>query len=98
MGGMGLFPQSRRCPAARCGTARCLSPNRPSKQRRQLMALARKMLGPPKGLNLIDGVGDIFGDKSIRFDCSTPKRTDRRSLLVHLGIQLHPAVRQDVIH
>ena len=47
------------------------SPNGPNDNVNQLMALARKLLGTPKNLKLIDGDTDVFGDGSVTL-VSTP--------------------------
>ena len=48
------------------------------------MALARKLLGTPKNLQLINGDTDVFGDESVTL-ISTPGHTPgSQSLLVHL--------------
>ena len=50
----------------------------------QLKALARKLLGTPKHLKLLDGDTDVFGDGSVTL-VSTPGHTPgSQSLLVHL--------------
>src|SRR5271165_2546485 len=60
------------------------SPNGPNDNVNQLMALARKLLGTPKNLELIDGDSDVFGDGSVTL-VSTPGHTPgHQSLLVHL--------------
>ena len=60
------------------------SPNGPNDNVNQLMALARKLLGAPKHLQLIDGDTDICGDGSVTL-VSTPGHTPgHQSLLVHL--------------
>jgi len=60
------------------------SPNGPNDNVNQLMALARRLMGTPKNLQLIDGDADVFADGSVTL-VSTPGHTPgHQSLLVHL--------------
>jgi glyoxylase-like metal-dependent hydrolase (beta-lactamase superfamily II) len=64
----------------------------------QLMALARKLLGNPKNLQLIDGDTDVFGDGSVTL-VSTPGHTPgSQSLLVHLRHSGFIILSGDVVH
>jgi N-acyl homoserine lactone hydrolase len=64
----------------------------------QLMALARKLLGTPKNLQLIDGDTDVFGDGSVIL-VSTPGHTPgSQSLLVHLKNSGFIILSVDVVH
>jgi glyoxylase-like metal-dependent hydrolase (beta-lactamase superfamily II) len=64
----------------------------------QLMALARKLLGTPKNLQLIDGDTDVFGDGSVTL-VSTPGHTPgHQSLLVHLKNSGFIILSGDVAH
>jgi glyoxylase-like metal-dependent hydrolase (beta-lactamase superfamily II) len=64
----------------------------------QLMALARKLLGTPKNLQLIDGDKDVFGDGSVIL-ISTPGHTPgHESLLVHLKKSGFIILSGDVAH
>jgi N-acyl homoserine lactone hydrolase len=64
----------------------------------QLMALARKLLGTPKKLRLIDGDTDVFGDGSVTL-VSTPGHTPgSQSLLVHLKASGFIILSGDVVH
>lgn len=64
----------------------------------QLMALARKLLGTPKNLELIDGDTDVFGDGSVTL-VSTPGHTPgSQSLLVHLKNSGFIILSGDVVH
>ena len=64
----------------------------------QLMALARKLLGTPKNLQLIDGDADVFGDGSVTL-VSTPGHTPgSQSLLVHLKNSGFIILSGDVVH
>lgn len=74
------------------------SPNGPNDNVNQLMALARKLLGAPKNLQLIDGDTDIFGDGSVTL-VSTPGHTPgHQSLLVHLRRAGFIMLSGDVAH
>jgi len=62
------------------------------------MALARKLLGTPKNLELIDGDTDVFGDGSVTL-VSTPGHTPgHQSLLVHLRNSGFIILSGDVVH
>ena len=62
------------------------------------MALARKLLGAPKNLRLIDGDTDVFGDGSVTL-VSTPGHTPgHQSLLVHLRRAGFIMLSGDVAH
>ena len=62
------------------------------------MALARKLLGTPKNLQLIDGDTDVFGDGSVAL-VSTPGHTPgSQSLLVHLKNSGFIILSGDVVH
>jgi N-acyl homoserine lactone hydrolase len=64
----------------------------------QLMALARKLLGTPKKLQLIDGDTDIYGDGSVTL-LATPGHTPgHQSLLVHLRTSGFIILSGDVVH
>jgi N-acyl homoserine lactone hydrolase len=64
----------------------------------QLMALARKLLGTPKHLLLIDGDTDLFGDGSVSL-VSTPGHTPgSQSLMVHLKGSGFIILSGDVVH
>jgi len=64
----------------------------------QLMALARKLLGTPKNLQLLDGDTDVFGDGSVTL-VSTPGHTPgSQSLLVHLRKSGFIILSGDVVH
>jgi N-acyl homoserine lactone hydrolase len=74
------------------------SPNGPNDNVNQLMALARKLLGTPKSLQLIDGDTDVFGDGSVTL-ISTPGHTPgHQSLLVHLRNSGFILLSGDVVH
>jgi len=74
------------------------SPNGPNDNVNQLMALARKLLGTPKNLQLVDGDTDVFGDGSVTL-VSTPGHTPgHQSLLVHLKHSGFIILSGDVAH
>jgi N-acyl homoserine lactone hydrolase len=74
------------------------SPDGPNDNVNQLMALARKLLGTPKNLQLIDGDSDVFGDGSVTL-VSTPGHTPgHQSLLVHLKNSGFIMLSGDVAH
>jgi N-acyl homoserine lactone hydrolase len=64
----------------------------------QLMALARRLLGNPRGMRLIDGDLDVFDDGSVTL-ISTPGHTPgSQSLLVHLRNSGFIILSGDVVH
>jgi N-acyl homoserine lactone hydrolase len=64
----------------------------------RLKALARKLLGTPKHLRLLDGDTDVFGDGSVTL-VSTPGHTPgSQSLLVHLRNSGFVILSGDVVH
>jgi len=64
----------------------------------QLVALARKLLGTPRKLELIDGNADVFGDGSVTL-ISTPGHTPgHQSALVHLRHSGFIILSGDVAH
>jgi N-acyl homoserine lactone hydrolase len=73
IGNVGLFPNSI-VVMQRAEYSWIHSPNGPNDNVNQLMALARKLLGSPKHLQLIDGDTDVFGDGSVTL-VSTPGHT-----------------------
>ncbi len=74
------------------------SPNGSNDNVNQLMALARKLLGTPKNLQLVDGDTDVFGDGSVVL-VSTPGHTPgSQSLLVHLKNSGFIILSGDVVH
>jgi N-acyl homoserine lactone hydrolase len=74
------------------------SPDGPNDNVNQLMALARKLLGTPKHLQLVDGDVDLYGDGSVAL-ISTPGHTPgHESLLVHLKKSGFILLSGDVVH
>ena len=64
----------------------------------QLMALARKLLGTPKHLDLIDGDLDLFGDGSVTLFATPGHTPGAQSLLVHLKNSGFIILSGDVVH
>jgi N-acyl homoserine lactone hydrolase len=97
IGNVGLFPNSTiLMQQAEYGWIN--SPDGPNDNVNQLMALARKLLGTPKNLQLIDGDTDVFGDGSVTL-VSTPAHTPgHQSLLVHLKNSGFIILSGDVVH
>ena len=97
IGNMGSFPNAT-VVMQRAEYSWIHSPNGLNDNVNQLMALARKLLGTPKNLQLIDGDTDVFGDGSVTL-VSTPGHTPgHQSLLVHLGNSGFIILSGDVVH
>jgi len=97
IGNMGLF-QSSTVLMQRAEYAWISSPDGPNDNVNQLKALARKLLGTPKHLKLLDGDTDVFGDGSVTL-VSTPGHTPgSQSLLVHLKRSGFIILSGDVVH
>jgi glyoxylase-like metal-dependent hydrolase (beta-lactamase superfamily II) len=74
------------------------SANGPNDNVNQLMALARKLLGTPKKLQLIDGDTDVFGDGSVTLVATPGHTPGHQSLLVHLRNSGFIILSGDVAH
>jgi N-acyl homoserine lactone hydrolase len=97
IGNMGLFPNATII-MQRAEYSWIHSPDGSNDNVNQLMALARKLLGTPKNLQLIDGDTDVFGDGSVTL-VSTPGHTPgHQSLLVHLKKSGFIILSGDVVH
>jgi glyoxylase-like metal-dependent hydrolase (beta-lactamase superfamily II) len=97
IGNMGLFPNSTVL-MQRAEYSWINSGDGPNDNVNQLMALARKLLGTPKNLQLIDGDTDVFGDGSVTL-ISTPGHTPgSQSLMVHLKNSGFIILSGDVVH
>ena len=97
IGNMGLFPNSR-VVMQQAEHSWIYSPDGPNDNVNQLMALARKLMGTPKNLQLIEGDTDVFGDGSVML-VSTPGHTPgSQSLLVHLKNSGFIILSGDVAH
>ena len=97
IGNVGLFPNST-IVMQRAEYSWIHSPDGTNDNVNQLKALARKLLGTPKQLQLIDGDSDLFGDGSVTL-VSTPGHTPgSQSLLVHLKNSGFIILSGDVVH
>ena len=97
IGNVGLFPNSTIL-MQRVEYTWISSPDGPNDNVNQLKALARKLLGTPKQLRLLDGDTDVFGDGSVTL-ISTPGHTPgSQSLLVHLKNSGFIILSGDVVH
>jgi N-acyl homoserine lactone hydrolase len=97
IGNMGLFSNSTIL-MQRAEYSWINSGDGPNDNVNQLMALARKLLGTPKNLQLVDGDTDVFGDGSVTL-LSTPGHTPgSQSLLVHLRNSGFIILSGDVVH
>jgi N-acyl homoserine lactone hydrolase len=97
IGNVGLFPNSTVL-MQRVEYTWISSPDGTNDNVNQLKALARKLLGTPKQLQLLDGDTDVFGDGSVTL-ISTPGHTPgSQSLLVHLKNSGFIILSGDVVH
>jgi glyoxylase-like metal-dependent hydrolase (beta-lactamase superfamily II) len=97
IGNMGLFPDTKVL-MQQAEYNWINSGNGPNDNVNQLIALARKLLGNPKNLQLLDGDADVFGDGSVTL-VSTPGHTPgHQSLLVHLKNSGFIILSGDVVH
>jgi N-acyl homoserine lactone hydrolase len=97
IGNVGLFPNSTIL-MQQAEYSWMNSGNGPNDNVNQLMALARKLFGTPKNLQLIDGDTDVLGDGSVTL-VSTPGHTPgSQSLLVHLKNSGFIILSGDLVH
>ena len=97
IGNVGLFPGSTIL-MQRAEYDWIHSPDGTNDNVNQLKALARKLLGTPEHLQLIDGDTDLLGDGSVTL-VSTPGHTPgSQSLLVHLKNSGFIILSGDVVH
>jgi N-acyl homoserine lactone hydrolase len=97
IGNMALFPDAAIL-MQRAEYSWIHSPDGTNDNVNQLMALARRLLGTPKKLQLLDGDTDVFGDGSVTL-VSTPGHTPgHESLLVHLQNSGFIILSGDVVH
>ena len=74
------------------------SPDGPNDNVNQLKALARKLMGTPKQLQLLDGDTDVFGDGSVTLVATPGHTPGHQSLLVHLKNSGFIVLSGDVVH
>jgi glyoxylase-like metal-dependent hydrolase (beta-lactamase superfamily II) len=97
IGNVGLFPDSK-IVMQRAEHSWISSPDGTNDNVNQLKALARKLMGKPKDLQLVDGDTDLFGDGSVTL-VSTPGHTPgSQSMLVHLKHSGFIILSGDVVH
>jgi N-acyl homoserine lactone hydrolase len=97
IGNVSLFPTST-IVMQRAEYSWIQSPDGTNDNVNQLKALARKLLGKPTYLMLLDGDKDLFGDGSVTL-VSTPGHTPgSQSLLVHLKNSGFIILSGDVVH
>ncbi|WP_240544033.1 N-acyl homoserine lactonase family protein [Bradyrhizobium canariense] len=97
IGNVGLFANST-IVMQRAEQKWIYSPDGANNNVNQLKALARKLMGKPKDLRLVDGDTDLLGDGSITL-VSTPGHTPgSQSLLVHLKNSGFILLSGDVVH
>jgi N-acyl homoserine lactone hydrolase len=97
IGNVGLFPDSK-IVMQRAEHSWIYSPDGTNDNVNQLKALARKLMGKPKDLQLVDGDTDLFGDGSVTL-ISTPGHTPgSQSMLVHLKNSGFIILSGDVVH
>jgi N-acyl homoserine lactone hydrolase len=97
IGNVGLFPDSTVL-MQRAEYSWIHSPDGPNDNVTQLMALARKLLGAPKNLQLIDGDTDVFGDGSVTLVYTPGHTPGHQLLLVHLKNSGFIILSGDVVH
>ena len=97
IGNMGLFPDAMVL-MQRAEYTWIHSPDGPNDNVNQLMALARRLLGTPKRLQLIDGDADVFGDGSVTLVATPGHTPGHQSLLVHLRHSGFIMLSGDVAH
>lgn len=97
IGNVSLFPNAR-IVMQRAEYSWIHSPNGSNDNVNQLMALARKLLGTPKNLQLVDGDTDVFGDGSVILVATPGHTPGSQSLLVHLKSSGFIILSGDVVH
>ena len=97
IGNMGLFPDSKVL-MQQAEYNWINSGNGPNDNVNQLIALARKLLGNPKNLQLVDGDADVFGDGSVTLVATPGHTPGHQSLLVHLKNSGFIILSGDVAH
>jgi glyoxylase-like metal-dependent hydrolase (beta-lactamase superfamily II) len=97
IGNVGLFPNATVL-MQRAEYRWIYSADGPNDNVNQLMALARKLLGTPKNLRLIDGDTDVFADGSVTLVATPGHTPGHQSLLVHLKRSGFIVLSGDVAH
>ncbi len=97
VGNVSLFPTSTVL-MQRAECAWISSPDGPNDNVNQLKALARKLLGTPKHLKLLDGDTDVFGEGSATFVSRPGHTPGSESLLVRLKNSGFIILSGDVVH
>jgi N-acyl homoserine lactone hydrolase len=97
IGNVNLFPNSAVL-MQRAEYTWISSPDGPNDNVNQLKALARKLLGTPKNLRLLDGDTDVFGDGSVSLVFTPGHTPGHQSLLVHLKNAGFIILSGDVVH
>jgi glyoxylase-like metal-dependent hydrolase (beta-lactamase superfamily II) len=97
IGNVGLFPDSTIL-MQRAEYTWISSPDGTNDNVNQLMALARKLMGTPKQLQLLDGDTDVFGDGSVTLVATPGHTPGHQSLLVHLKNSGFIILSGDVVH
>ena len=97
IGNVGLFPNATVL-MQRAEYTWIHSPDGPNANVNQLMALARKLLGTPRNLQLLDGDTDVFGDGSVTLVATPGHTPGHQSLLVHLKTSGFILLSGDVAH
>ena len=97
IGNVSLFPNSTVL-MQRAEYAWISSPDGPNDNVNQLKALARKLLGIPKHLKLLEGDTDVFGDGSVILVFTPGHTPGSQSLLVHLKNSGFIILSGDVVH
>jgi N-acyl homoserine lactone hydrolase len=97
IGNVGLFPNSTVL-MQRAEYSWISSPDGTNDNVNQLKALARKLLGTPKQLRLLDGDTDVFGDGSVTLIFTPGHTPGHQSLLVHLKNSGFIILSGDVTH
>jgi glyoxylase-like metal-dependent hydrolase (beta-lactamase superfamily II) len=97
IGNVGLFPDST-IVMQRAEYSWIHSPDGPNDNVNQLMALARKLMGTPTHLQLIDGDTDVYGDGSVTLFVTPGHTPGHQSLLVHLRKSGFIILSGDVVH
>jgi glyoxylase-like metal-dependent hydrolase (beta-lactamase superfamily II) len=97
IGNVALFPKATVL-IQRVEYAWIRSPDGPNANVNQLKALARKLMGSPKHLQLLDGDTDVFGDGSVTLFPTPGHTPGSQSLLVHLKKSGFIILSGDVAH